>query len=628
MAYEQQGYTMIAVQKKSDTLAATFRFILIAMPVVSLIISAWSWLRFGVDIPVYDDWRQYNANDMGRLDLKYLFTPHNDTLYTFGLLLDSVAFRLLDGNTIAYQLISMISVLGGILLLQWKLLKKFATDKNSLAVAFSFTLLMLQPDTYWGWQNLAYHQAIPLACILATLLLATSNSVGTRTAAIVATCLGFVSGLSYISGAFSILSICATFILYSILSYSSRRKHFLAIGLALAVPAILTTAAQLWVIVEVQHGTHRADAPMAYPWEADFWLFMLGKVGRSLMLPMGHAGFSFTASIIAVSVLTLVFIKSLSKISSKNSNQDTTPFLVFISLCTVIFVYLLLISAGRTNLRPDTVNAPLEIFTYGFYRFHFFWITLLWPWLAYLVINWLKHQRKPGLLTRTVLASVTCLWIVLFLYTPIIDNFSFYKATMKQRIEGVSCITDKIQKPGPVLCPNIDLGDIAQGIKNGRNADASFARNLHILPIQLGSNTPRPEYRLSENLNTLEIVNATKAAENLQPLHLITGNDVNLLFKTTQNLASCEMLNISVSMAASADSVAQVFYLSPGDAGYNEQHSATANVIHSDEPQTINFVISNPSGFEQQIRFDPVTGPQDLKIFDLEVRCRSLASSK
>lgn len=80
-------------------------YVLIALPVISLVISAWSWLRYGVDIPVYDDWRQYNANDMGRLDFRYLMTPHNDTLYTIGLLLDSLAFRFLDGNTVAYQLI-------------------------------------------------------------------------------------------------------------------------------------------------------------------------------------------------------------------------------------------------------------------------------------------------------------------------------------------------------------------------------------------------------------------------------------------------------------------------------------------------------------------------------------------
>ncbi|WP_434678017.1 hypothetical protein J3P77_18320 [Pseudomonas sp. R1-18] len=618
---------MNAAYKRAEKIKAASRLILIILPVLSFLISVWSWLRYGVDIPVYDDWRQYNANDMGRLDLAYLFTPHNDTLYTFGLLLDSLAFRFLDGNTVAYQFISMILVLGGLLLLQWKLLKRYAGDTTSLAIAFSFTLLMLQPDTYWGWQNLAYHQAIPLLCALGIFVIATSRSLNKILGLAAVMALGCVSGLSYISGAFSMFALSAVCIAYGLVTDRQNRKNVLNVGCVLIIPAVLTTAAQLWVIVAVQHGTHRADAPMAFPWESDFWLFMLGKVGRSLMLPMAHPTFSFLITVAATCLLAFICFKSVLAVSRENNSRPTEPLFVFISLCAIVFIYLLLISAGRTNLRPDTTDAPLEIFTYGFYRFHFFWLTLLWPWMVLLLLNWLKDAKKAGYLILPAAVLSACLWAGMCYYTNIIDNSSFYRATMKQRTDGIQCILNKIQQPGPIQCSNIDLGNIQSGIKNARNADASFARIIRPLPIPIGTNNPEPDYRLSANLDKAALHNAEISHRDQTGIKLLTQSDPSLTFKTTKDISRCEMLNISASLVTANSSVAQIFYLVPGDNGYNEVHSVTTGVAASLAPQQLDFTISSSTGFENQIRFDPVTGAQTLNILDLEVRCRSFLNA-
>ncbi len=42
----------------------------------------------------------------------------------------------------------------------------------------------------------------------------------------------------------------------------------------------------------------------------------------------------------------------------------------------------MLVAAGRTNFRPPEMHDLLEIFAHGFTRFHFFWATLIWPWVA------------------------------------------------------------------------------------------------------------------------------------------------------------------------------------------------------------------------------------------------------
>lgn len=614
---------MNPAHRRADRVMALIRFFLIALPILSFILSVWSWLRFGMDIPVYDDWRQYNANDMGRLDLAYLFTPHNDTLYTVGLLLDSLAFRLLDGNTVAYQLLSIVFVLGGLLLLQWLLLRKLAASPHAMAIAFSFTLLMLQPDTYWGWQNLAYHQAIPLICTLGIFSLTLGLESQKIAKLIGILCLGFIAGLSYISGAFSILALCGTSFAVGLLSSHVARRKFISAGLALTAPAIITTAAQLWVIVEVQHGTHRADAPMAFPWESDFWLFLLGKIARSLMLPMEHATISLAVTTIVVMALIAVAFKSLIILGQKKIDRAPDSIYIFLSLCAIVFLYLLLISAGRTNLRPDDVDTPLEIFSYGFYRFHFFWVTLIWPWAACLILNWLIEQRKLAYLLMPLSVCTVALWLACFKYTSIIDSDAFFKATMIQRMNGISCIQDKIQLSGSVQCSSVDLGDIEQGIKNGRIAGASFARNLHLIPITMGSDSPRPAYRLSENLSSLEILHATKISSIEPPIALKSDIDPSLIFSATNDIANCSMLEVSASLISSDASIAQLFYLTKDDIGFNEAHSVTTRVAGSPAPQQINLSVSSDSGFKQSLRFDPVIGSQDLTIIDLEVRCRA-----
>ncbi len=104
---------------------------------------------------------------------------------------------------------------------------------------------------------------------------------------------------------------------------------------------------------------------------------------------------------------------------------------------------------------------------------------------------------------------------------------------MLQRINGLNCINEKIQKTGPVNCVEISQGDIAEGISNGRSHDASFARLMRITPIPLGTDAPRPDYRMSENLNTLKVTNAQKLSNNT-PLRLRTDRDSNLNFLTSE----------------------------------------------------------------------------------------------
>ena len=142
---------------------------LIAVPLLSLATQAVMWLRYGIDLPFFDDFRTYELWTAQSLAAKDLFRPQNDTLYPVGIALDALAHRYLAGNTISYQLISMLALLGGILWLQWRLLFYALQDRLAAAAAFAFCIFTVQPGTYWGIQSMAYHQGLPILFILAAL---------------------------------------------------------------------------------------------------------------------------------------------------------------------------------------------------------------------------------------------------------------------------------------------------------------------------------------------------------------------------------------------------------------------------------------------------------------------------
>lgn len=448
-------------------------------PMVSLFVNVLAWLSYGIDLPYADDWRTYRDGTAYSLALSNLFTPENDTLFPVGRFLDVLAMRWLSGNSIAYQFLSMLGVLGGLLYLQWRLLLRVLPDRLLAAAAFSLTLFMLQPDSYWGLQNLAYHQSIPLLCLLACLwiVIATPRLL---VALPLLLCLGLVSGLSYISGAFAMLTLAGVVLVFAAFVPLKRRSYAFS-GLAILVAGSITTTAQIWVIVSAQNGQISAKVPWATPDQMDFWAYLLGKVGRALLLPTTAPGISLvvTAAVLAVvAFLTFSFLVRLLR-QRLCSLEETQLALIVISLVAVVFVYLLLVAAGRSNLRPDSVTAFLDVFAFGFLRFHFFWATLLWPWVGATILLWLS--RRPQGKGLAFGAAFLLVAFVLPFATSFgaFDHAASYKARLAYRLENeVKCLEIGLQETGPISCP-VMIGprrDMAPIYEFARRHDASFTR--------------------------------------------------------------------------------------------------------------------------------------------------------
>ncbi|MGQ3889254.1 hypothetical protein ACQUW5_09510 [Legionella sp. CNM-1927-20] len=456
--------------------------ILLFLPILSLMLQEISWLLYSIDIPFLDDWRMYMQQDMGSFKLKDLFSPANDTLSPVGKALDALTYRAFKGNTVVYQFISMLGILGLLLLLQWRLLYLALNNRLLAACAFTLTLLMLQPDTYWGLQNVAYHQAIPLLCILSSIYIVLNEKWHNAWQIIPILCaLGIISGFSYISGAVAILTLGIVFLSFNnILKFRCKKPLFIGC-LSFLITGIFTTLAQLWVIIFVQHGTHRPDAPMAYPTQIDFWLYLLGKIARSLLLPSSKPLFSLILTLVTAIFTIGLLIWSFSFLFKKipPSLPEARPALIYTSLFSIIFTYLLIVAAGRTNLHPPELHKNLEIFTLGFARFHYFWVTLLWPWAAALLFSILKSFNLSHLKYKLALI-IPIVTLPFIISAGALNHPKFFRHIISFRMNLMKCLVQEVQAGKDLSCTFVPS---LQALMYGKNAGASYWRLFTFLSI-------------------------------------------------------------------------------------------------------------------------------------------------
>lgn len=472
----------------------------ITLPLLSFATALLAWLTHGIDLPYMDDWRQYLAGNAGSFAPGILFEPSNDTLYPVGIALDAAAARWLGGNAVAYQAASMFVTLLSLLGLQWLLLRHVLRDLVLTATAFCFTVLMLQPGSYWGLQNMAYHQAIPLICMLAALyaVVASRMSRGWMFSWVVL--LGLVSGMTYISGAFAYLACGIVLLCQSCLRTEPARSNHRTAGIGMTLAGLLTSLPQAWVIVFYQKGTHRADAPLALPHEADFWFYLLGKVGRSLLLPAQHPALSLCVSLAALFLLGVILVMAYRRSRTEQVGTDSPNaiayadgFTVLLTLSVGVAAYLALVAAGRANLRDPGMVDGLAIFSFGYLRFHFFWVTLLWPWVAGLSLAWAvgRWPRTHRWLPYAAAAGVMSLAFA----GGGFDHMNSQKLLSARRLDGIGCIRQQADELRPILCDSVEKSDLRRALEYAEQLDSTFVRDNRasaraFTPAGEGAETP------------------------------------------------------------------------------------------------------------------------------------------
>ncbi len=629
--------------------------LLIALPLLSLFLGVMAWLRYGYDLPFFDDWRGYATGEIDSLNLSYLFRSANGAIAPIGIALDSLAQRYLDGNSIAYQALSMVMVLGSLLALQWHLLKNALGNRLHAAMCFVLTLLMLQPGSYWGRENLAYHQALPVVFLLSVLVLMVHPTWRNRWRLPGIFALGVLAGLSYISGAFGACAAAAACVALAwFMPVSAYKSRLFVGGVVLGLAGVVTAALQ-YVLAALPYmrlastqAVRTEGGRLALPYEAEFWFFYLGKIGRSLLLPASEPLFSLVAVLVvcgATLFLTAMMVRHVSArhaLPSKQSAHLTTAphpdaqlATVLLALVAVVSVYLMLIAAGRTHFREPDVQSATQVFAHGFTRFHFFWATLLWPWvMAALIVT----VRKPAVTTdrttggllpnaltggiKYVALPLTLIMTLLAIQSGAFSHASEQRAQSNSRNSTVECLFSRLQSGKRIDCSEFNLPDLAPAYKYATKINASFVRYFPLLPTPLGVDDPLPLYRFSTDNSASQLINLKLWKSGSHSATAAADSQIVMQTGQREQMQSCNLLDVRLLIRPTLADSAQLFFKVPGQPQFGQSASQRVPLLPQGEPQLITFRLESAAGFQDELRLDPVSKAQDLDLLEIEIRCR------
>jgi hypothetical protein len=612
--------------------------VLVALPLLSLAMAAVAWLRYSIDIPWIDDWRGYAEGTIDSLAPAYLFRAMNDTMSPVGKALDALAQRSLDGNSIAYQFVSMVTVLGSLLILQWRLLQRSLGSTQLAGPCFVLTLLMLQPGSYWGLENLAYQQALPLVFILWALALLSRPGASTPWRGPAVALLALLAGFTYISGAFAALAAGLALLAVTGLCQTGANRREVArdAGWLVAASAVAIGVQFYFSVIQLRATSDRL--PLALPGEPQFWAFYLGKLARSLLLPVHWPWTSLAMAALACVVAMACAVVLLRRASAPTgTDEEKRLAAIYIPLLAVVAVYLMLVAAGRANLRPPETQGLLEIFALGFPRFHFFWATLIWPWVAATLIVLCSRARWFGRAGPQWAMAFAYGAATLALAGGAFDHMSSQRELAQGRERVARCLLQELQKGGEIRCPALlaprfvldgtkiilkeAAPDAYPAYAYAKRIGASFVRNFPILPPSVRRASIGAFFRM-------EVSNATPETHEMdllgKGLYRIVGNDPWLYIRTgkPQLTRSCTTLDVEVDMKVGQADTVQLFYAPAGGSGaYSEKNSVTVAVGPSGSLQTVGLRIESDSGFSEPLRLDPVTRPQLLEIGEIRMFC-------
>lgn len=610
-----------------DLIAVALAF----LPIYALTSQAMASVKYGVDIPYWDDWVQYLDGKFGSLDLAYLFEPRSGTVYAVGKALDSLEQLFLGGNTVVYQVLSMLVLLGLLLFFQFRLLRQALGGLLVTCAAFVLTMPMLRPDTYWGLITLAYHQGIPTVVLLGSLWLILRSSRISRGRGAVVLTLGVIAGLSYISGAFAITAFGISLVVLSWFTHSRLRSNLVRGGMLLTIGGLTTLAIQL---VDIFGGSG-GPSGLAWPWDPRFWAYYLGEIGGSLALPpqQPNADALRTLALLAViatAALLLMVVRSLRWLArhrTSSVHRVTAP-LTLITLTAAIAVYLALVAAARArvDVAPD---APLaQVFAVGLAKEHPFWVTLLWPWVGASFIQVFRNRgalfRRWPFTRRSVpyAAAVVALALVgASASKGSYDYQSWYSAVLPLKTDLVTCIDTGINAGVPLYCqPGEPSLDLTNAVLSAMDHDASFTRYVQFSPtpdsdpalFSLASTDPSAIQISAGSTISQTSGGWTISAQNNAVATIATGD--------SQALAACRALEITAIVRAEQQVVVQVFW-SPADRPESTMVSMW-NVGGGGISMSMHFFLISPSGFADSLRLHFIQDPQDVDLKDVQVRCR------
>lgn len=598
---------------------------LIALPVVMLLFHLLLWLRYGTDLPFYDDWTGYVSGDIDSLRWSKLTRATNNTMSPVGYVLDALAQRGLGGNAIAYQFLSMLTVLGGLLWLQWRLLCWVLDSPTARAAAFALCVFMLQPGTYWGEQNLAYHQALPLLFLLLALDVTFVSGLRGRILGLLSCVLGLLAGFSYISGAVAALAAGACLLLMAALGptsdASARQARWGGAGLLAA--GLLALPTQIYKTRLAAYDDVSRHMPLTWPTEPDFWIYYLGKIGRSTGTAYSYAQAEFVLALLLAALLVWTFWQLAVGFRRTGDPQARRAAYVYLPLFLVVMAYVGLVAMGRAAYRDEPLGDVLSVFKHGYARFHYFWVTLLMPWMAataYMAYAARRRRFNRGWFNGR--GSMFGLLASIFVLAGTKDIFnlpSFYQATAQRRAAEIRCIQRQLGSGEPIRCDEFGfLTDWTPAYNYAKKIDASFIKYFPVVERAV-SGRVMFDWKASADREKAVLDDMIPLGDGWYQ----GREDPRILIQQDQAAyAKCKALNVRVKLRGQQDSVLQVFYRQQGAAEFTELSSRRQKYhANPSEPEELAFLIESTAGFEPVLRIDPAMQNDKFQLQDIRVAC-------
>ena len=600
--------------------------VFVAAPIASVVLSAVNWLRYGIELPFYDDFRAYARGTALSLDPRDLFMPANDTLYPVGMALDALAQRFLDGSAIAYQFISMVVLLGGLLFLQWRLLSTTMRDRLTAAAAFALCIFLTWPESYWGLQSMAYHHGLPLLFLLGALTVVVDRGWAPWWGVPAVFILGLLAGFSYISGAFASLAVAIALVAAAALGVP-RVTGLRAGGFALLTAAAIAVPAQVWVILFAQRGRiHDPRVEWLLPTESSFWMFLLGKIGRGLALPYYQPilSLSVTLAVVAlVGALAAYLARRVWRERAALPEETARIAVVFFSLAAMIASYLPMIAAARANIMAPKTPSLVAWFIHGMpEHYHAVWVTLLIPWIAAVLLSMGGAITIPRLRNSSIALLGAAAFVTAAGTAGAFSHATYFRGAQTFRLyTDVPCIRKALAEE-VVACPEFYGPELIDVLRYGRQIGSSYLRYFPHPPVPIGSNNPPPLFRLSEDAIGLEL-ESTAQLESAEGLAFAASVDPRFFISLPAgSLRSCWELEVNIELKTERDDFAELYTLAPNEKDFKHPPTSLAQV-RSGRYSTVTLTATDDRGFEDRLRLDPVGHTQAFTVRNLEVRCRA-----
>lgn len=586
--------------------------IIMFVPVFIIFYYGIQWLRFGIDLPFYDDWRAFDFQEAGVFSLSVLFKSSNDTIYAVGKFIDFLALQYSGYNVVLYQFLTLLLCLGGIYLFIYLILRKFF-EARVLCISLISAVLIFQQDSYWGAQAVAYQQALPILFILIAIYVVVLEEMVSWLRTAIIAFLGVLAGFSYISGAFAVVTIGAVSLLVAYTSRSEVASRYWQASIGFLLAALVTLPLQLRVILVVQKGAiHDPTAVWAWPWGSDFWWFALGMIGRSvgvygygdklwLYLPVAIAFFGIAVALL-YSALKTVFLKNSSK-------RNVGSAYVYLCVACCIGVYMTMVAASRAKLGIPGEDSVYHKLVHGGSRFHYFWLTVLIPFLVANLVE--KYVSFGGNLTN-LRAYIISLGI--FMYAAFAGTFNYerqFRYTQTVAQESLQCIQQKILESKPIICLRTYPLELDKAIQYAKSQNVSFLKYIFFPPEVLESDLTSFSGLRKKSSNDSEIV-------------IDAENDPQLYFTLTsrnrKELSSCRELRITGAITSERSDYFQVFFLSQGEYQYTEQESSVVG-YQAGQDVLFDIKVASNSGFQSALRVDPGAGNGRYILRNLSFAC-------